>query len=154
MIFPIIALLIRILGKAFRRYSGRIQDSVGEVTQVSEEVLSGNRVVKIFGGFEYEMDRLVEVDERNRQQNLKLIRSRSMGAAVTQVIFGIGVAAVVYFAGIESVNGDLSPGSFMAFFGAMMLMLQPLAAHDQRERDLAARRCRRRQPVQDHRRTR
>lgn len=126
LIFPIITLLIRVLGKAFRRYSGRIQDSVGEVTQVSEEVLSGSRVVKIFGGFAYEMQRMVEVDERNRRQNLKLIRSRSMGAAVTQVIFGIGVAAVVYFAGIESVNGQLSPGSFMAFFGAMMAMLQPL----------------------------
>lgn len=125
-VFPIIALLIRFLGKAFRRYSGRIQDSVGEVTQVSEEVLSGNRVVKIFGGFDYEMGRLVDVDDRNRKQNLKLIRSRSLGAAVTQVVFGVGVAAVVYFAGIESVNGDLTPGSFMAFFGAMMLMLQPL----------------------------
>ncbi len=125
-IFPIIAVLIRFLGKAFRRYSGRIQDSVGEVTQVSEEVLSGNRVVKVFGGFDYEMGRLVDVDERNFRQNLKLIRSRSLGAAVTQVIFGVGVAAVVYFAGIESVNGDLSPGAFMAFFGAMMAMLQPL----------------------------
>ena len=125
-IFPIIALLIRFLGKAFRRYSGRIQDSVGEVTQVSEEVISGNRVVKVFGGFDYELERLVDVDERNFRQNLKLIRSRSLGAAVTQVIFGVGVAAVVYFAGIESVNGDLSPGAFMAFFGAMMAMLQPL----------------------------
>ena len=126
LVFPVIALLIRFLGKAFRRYSGRIQDTVGEVTQVSEEVLSGNRVVKIFAGSDYEMQRLTAVDERNRRQNLKLIRSRSFGAAVTQVIFGFGVAAVVYFAGIESVNGDLSPGSFMAFFGAMMLMLQPL----------------------------
>lgn len=126
LVFPVIAVMIRFLGKAFRRYSGRIQDSVGEVTQVSEEVLSGNRVVKIFGGYDYEVERLVEVDERNRRQNLKLIRSRSLGAAITQVIFGFGVAAVVYFAGIESLNGDLSPGSFMAFFGAMMLMLQPL----------------------------
>jgi subfamily B ATP-binding cassette protein MsbA len=125
-LLPVVAILIQILGKAFRRYSGRIQDSVGEVTQVTDEVLSGNRVVKIFGGRDYEMERLVEVDERNRKQNLKLIRSRALGVAVTQVIFGIGVSGVIYAAGLESLNGNLSPGSFMSFFGAMMLMLQPL----------------------------
>ena len=125
-LLPIIAILIRFLGKAFRRYSGRIQDSVGEVTQVTDEVLTGNRVVKIFGGYDYELKRLIDVDEWNRKQNLKLIRSRSLGVAVTQVIFGIGVAGVIYAAGVESVNGELTPGSFMSFFGAMMLMLQPL----------------------------
>ncbi|MGI9261125.1 MAG: ABC transporter transmembrane domain-containing protein, partial [Woeseiaceae bacterium] len=125
-LFPIIAALIRVLGKAFRRYSHRIQDTVGDVTQVSEEVLSGNRVVKIFGGYEYETERMMEADERNRRQNMKLVRSRSFGVAITQVVFGLGVAGVIYFAGIESVNGNLSPGSFMSFFGAMMLMLQPL----------------------------
>jgi len=125
-LLPIIAALIQVLGKAFRRYSGRIQDSVGEVTQVTEEVLTGNRVVKIFGGYDYESERLAEVDERNFRQNMKLIRSRSLGVAVTQVIFGIGVAGVIYAAGVESVNGNLSPGSFMSFFGAMMLMMQPI----------------------------
>lgn len=125
-LMPIIAALIRFLGKAFRRYSGRIQDSVGEVTQVTDEVLRGNRVVKVFGGYEFEKGRLVDVDEWNRRQNLKLIRTRSLGVAVTQIIFGVGVAGVIYAAGIESVNGDLSPGSFISFFGAMMLMLQPL----------------------------
>lgn len=125
-LLPVIALLIQVLGKAFRRYSGRIQDSVGEVTQVTDEVLTGHRVVKIFGGLDYEMERLTEVDEWNRRQNLKLIRSRSLGVAVTQFIFGIGVAGVIYAAGVESVNGDLSPGSFMSFFGALMMLLQPL----------------------------
>jgi len=125
-LLPIIATVIRFLGKAFRRYSGRIQDSVGEVTQVSDEVINGNRIVKIFGGRDYEMARLSVVDESNRRQNLKLIRSRSLGVAITQVIFGIGIGGVIYFAGIESSQGRLSPGSFMAFFGAMMLMLQPL----------------------------
>lgn len=125
-LLPVIAVLIQVLGKAFRRYSGRIQDSIGEVTHVSEEVLTGNRVVRIFGGYEYEKERLDEVDERNRKQNLKLIRSRSLGVAVTQIIFGFGVAGVIYVASIESVEGNLTPGNFIAFFGAMMLMLQPL----------------------------
>ncbi len=125
-LLPIIALLILLLGKAFRRYSGHIQDTVGEVAQVTDEVLMGNRVVKIFGGYDYEMERLIEVDDSNRKQNLKLIRSRAMGVAMTQIIFGVGVAGVVYAAGIESLNGNLSPGTFMSFFGAMMLMLQPL----------------------------
>lgn len=125
-VLPIVALMIKALGTAFRRYSSRIQDSIGEVTQVSEEVLTGNRVVKIFGGQDYEVDRMSRVDDGNRRQNLKLIRSRAFGVAVTQVVFGIGIAAVVYFAGIESINGNLSPGSFMAFFGALMLMMQPL----------------------------
>ncbi len=125
-LIPVIALLVRVMGVAFRRYSGRIQDTVGEVTQVTEEIVTGNRVVKIFGGYEYEKDRLDEVDERNKKQNLKLIRVRSMGVAVTQSIFGLGVAGVIYMAGRESVAGNLSPGQFISFFSAMMLMLQPV----------------------------
>ena len=125
-LFPVVAAIVRILGVAFRRYSDRIQDSVGEVTQVTEEIVRGNQVVKAFGGYEYEQNRLEEVDERNRKQNLKLIRVRSMGVAVTQVIFGVGVAAVIYAASRESIDGNLTPGQFISFFSAMMLMLQPV----------------------------
>lgn len=125
-LFPIIASLVRIMSIAFRRYSARIQDSVGEVTQVTEEIVTGNRVVKIFGGYDYEKDRLDDVDERNKSQNLKLIRTRALGVAVTQAIFGFGVAGVIFMAGRESVAGNLSPGQFISFFSAMMLMLQPV----------------------------
>ena len=125
-LFPVVAAIVRFLGIAFRRYSDRIQDTVGEVTQVTEEIVRGNQVVKAFGGYEYEQNRLEEVDERNRKQNLKLIRVRSMGVAVTQVIFGVGVAAVIYAASRESIDGNLTPGQFISFFSAMMLMLQPV----------------------------
>jgi subfamily B ATP-binding cassette protein MsbA len=125
-LFPVIAVLIRVLGIAFRRYSNRIQDSVGEVTQVTEEIVRGNWVVKMFGGYEYERDRLADVDEKNRKQNLKLIRVRSMGVAVTQTIFGFGVALVIFMASRESLEGNLSAGQFISFFSAMMLMLQPV----------------------------
>jgi len=125
-LFPVIALLVRVLGIAFRRYSGRIQDSVGEVTQVTDEVVRGNWVIKAFGGYDYERRRFEGVDGTNRRQNLKLIRVRSLGVAVTQVIFGVGVAAVIYWASRESAQGELSAGQFISFFSAMMLMLQPV----------------------------
>jgi subfamily B ATP-binding cassette protein MsbA len=125
-LFPIVAFLVRILGLAFRRYSGRIQDTVGEVTQVTEEIVRGNRVVKIFGGYDYEKGRLDEVDSRNKKQNLKLINVRALGVAVTQTIFGVGVAGVIYMASVESSGDNLSAGQFISFFGAMMLMLQPI----------------------------
>ncbi|MCO4812260.1 MAG: lipid A export permease/ATP-binding protein MsbA [Gammaproteobacteria bacterium] len=125
-LFPIVAVIVRLLGVAFRRYSSRIQDSVGDVTQVSDEVIRGNWVVKAFGGYKYERDRFAEADGRNFKQNMKLIRVRSLGVAVTQVVFGFGIALVIYLAGRQSIEGVLSPGQFISFFSAMMLMLQPV----------------------------
>jgi len=125
-LFPIVALLVRLLGIAFRRYSGRIQDSVGDVTQVTDEVIRGNQIVKAFGGSEYERGRMEEADGQNRRQNLKLIRVRSLGVAITQLVFGLGIAMVIYMAARESLNNALSAGEFIAFFSAMMLMLQPV----------------------------
>lgn len=125
-LIPIVGALVWLLGIAFRRYSNRIQDTVGEVTQVTDEIIRGNSVVKAFGGYEYERDRLAAVDERNRKQNLKLIRVRSMGVAVTQMVFGFGIALVIFIAGKQSLEGVLSPGQFISFFSAMTLMLQPV----------------------------
>lgn len=125
-VFPVVALIVRLLGIAFRRYSSRIQDSVGEVTQVTDEIVRGNWVVKAFGGYDYERSRIDEADGKNRKQHLKLIRVRSLGVAVTQAVFGFGIALVIYEAGRQSVAGVLSPGQFISFFAAMMLMLQPI----------------------------
>ena len=66
-LFPIVAMLVRLLGLAFRRYSGRIQDSVGEVTQVTDEVVRGNWVVKAFGGYDYERERFDEPTGATKQ---------------------------------------------------------------------------------------
>ena len=125
-LFPVVATIVAVLARVFRRYSGRIQDTIGQVSQVTEEIVRGNWVVKIFGGYRYEKDRLNAADGLNKRQNLKLIRVRSLGVAVTQVIFGIGVAMVIFFAGREAVQDRLTPGQFISFFSAMMLMLQPV----------------------------
>jgi subfamily B ATP-binding cassette protein MsbA len=125
-LIPVVALLVRLLGIAFRRYSGRIQDTIGEVTQVTDEVVRGNWVVKVFGGYDYERDRFEDADGRNFRQNMKLINVRALGTAVTQVVFGLGIALVIGMAALETVKGRLSAGAFISFFSAMMWMLQPV----------------------------
>ena len=125
-LFPIVAAMVRLLGIALRRYSGRIQDTIGEVTEVTDEVVRGNWVVKAFQGYDYERGRFTDVDGRNLTQNMKLIRVRALGTAVTQIVFGFGIAMVVFFAARESSKSALTAGEFFAFFSAMMLMLQPV----------------------------
>jgi subfamily B ATP-binding cassette protein MsbA len=125
-LFPVVAVIVRMLGVAFRRYSGRIQDSIGEVTQVTDEVVRGNQVVKAFGGYEYERERFEKADGQNFRQNMKLINVRSLGTAVTQIVFGFGIALVIAMAARESVQGRLTAGEFIAFFSAMTWMLQPV----------------------------
>lgn len=125
-LFPVVAVLVRLLGVAFRRYSGRIQDTIGEVTQVTDEVVRGSWVVKAFSGYKYERDRFDDADGRNFKQNMKLINVRSLGTAVTQIVFGLGIALVIAMAARESLNERLTPGEFIAFFSAMMWMLQPV----------------------------
>ncbi len=126
LVVPLIALLIRYLSRTFRRYSQRIQNSIGDVTQVTEEVVQGHRVVKVFNGQAYEQKRFGAANEDNRRLNMKLVAAKAGGIALTQMLFAIGVAGVVYVAGAESLRGDLTPGSFTAFMTAMVLLLDPL----------------------------
>lgn len=125
-LFPLVAFLVRLLGVAFRRYSARIQDTIGEVTQVTDEVVRGNWVVKAFSGYTYERERFDDADGRNFKQNMKMIKVRSLGTAVTQIIFAFGIALVIAMAALESVQGRLTPGQFIAFFSATTWMLQPV----------------------------
>jgi subfamily B ATP-binding cassette protein MsbA len=125
-VVPLIAVLVRILSRTFRRYSSRIQDSIGDVTQVTEEVVQGHRVVKIFGGQQYERGRFEAANESNRRLNMKMVSAKAGGVAVTQILFAVGVAGVVYVASGESARGELSPGTFVAFMTALVLLLDPL----------------------------
>ncbi|MEM8548365.1 MAG: lipid A export permease/ATP-binding protein MsbA, partial [Pseudomonadota bacterium] len=125
-VIPVIAVVVRVLARTFRRYSSRIQDSIGEVTRVTEEVVHGHRVVKIFGGQQYERKRFDEANAMNRRLNMKMIGSKAAGVAVTQMVFAFGVAGVVWMASKESARGAMTPGTFVAFISAMILLLDPL----------------------------
>ncbi len=123
---PIIALIIVMISKRFRTISRRIQSSMGTITHVLEESVNAQRVVKIFGGHDYEQSRFDENNNRNRQQNLKLIVSSSLSTSILQLIVAIALAAIVYIAIQEGLKENISVGVFTGFMAAMMMLFAPI----------------------------
>lgn len=123
---PVIAWLIRYVSARFRRYSVRIQDSMGDVTRLTEEIIGSQLVVKIFGGEEYESRRFETVNERNRYLNVKLAATNAGSMPVVQLIAGVGVAGIIYLATSDSFMGVISVGSFVSFLTATMMLMAPL----------------------------
>ncbi|MDX1444141.1 MAG: lipid A export permease/ATP-binding protein MsbA [Gammaproteobacteria bacterium] len=123
---PLLTFIVRWVSKRFRRYSTRIQNSMGDVTHVSEEIILGQRVIKIFGGEKYERERFGEVNERNRQLFMKLFITKAGSVPVVQVISSFGIAMIIYFAAKGSGGFEFTAGDFASYLGAMLFLAQPM----------------------------
>jgi ATP-binding cassette, subfamily B, bacterial MsbA len=118
---PVIALLVSAMSRAFRRYSSRIMNSMGDVTKITEQSLHGHRVVKIFEGQEHERRQFADVNTRNFRFNVRLVAVQAIGDSLTQYAVALGVAAVMYWS-----FSDLDAPSFIGFITAMGMLLAPL----------------------------
>ncbi len=123
---PMIAGLIRVLSRHFRRYSSRIQTSMGDVTQAAEQVLEAHKVVKVFNGEAQENEGFERVNEKNRRLNMKLVAAKAGSEPVIQMIAAVGLAGVVFVATGTEAGSDVTVGSFVSFLGAMLLLMSPL----------------------------
>jgi len=123
---PVLAATVVMISKRFKVISRRIQKSMGSITHVLEESVQAQRVVKIFGGQAYEMDRFNTNNKSNRQQNLKLTVTSSLSTSILQLIVGVALAGIIFMAIQEGVNSDMSAGTFIAFMTAMLMLFAPM----------------------------
>ncbi|MCL4315914.1 MAG: lipid A export permease/ATP-binding protein MsbA [Gammaproteobacteria bacterium] len=123
---PLIALLVRYVNLRFRRISTRLQHSMGDVTHVAEEAIQAQRVVKVFGGRQHEMEQFGKANESNRRLNMKLAATSAASTGVIQLISATALAAIIFIATLDSVLATISVGSFMSFVAAMVLMMGPM----------------------------
>src|SRR5205085_279805 len=112
--------------RRFRKISGRIQDSMGDVTHVGEEVISGHRIVKVFGGEQYEREHFATINEHNTRLNIRLARTRAASTPIVQFVTSWVIAAIIFFSTRPSMLAMITPGTFVAFLGAMMALNTPL----------------------------
>ena len=123
---PFIGLVVAFASKRFKKISTHIQNAMGGMTQNTQEVVDGYKVIKTFSGEEYELQRFSNAAKKNRQQNIKMVITKAFSVPLIQLIASFSFALVVYYAGLELANNTLSPGQFVTMLSMMMLMLKPL----------------------------
>jgi subfamily B ATP-binding cassette protein MsbA len=123
---PLIVGLMRITSRLFRRYSTRIQSSMGDVTRVAKEALEGHRMIKVFNAQPQQRAAFDQVNERNRASYMKLVTVKAVANPVVQLIAGLGLAAVMYVAIRDVLVQGLSVGEFTSFLTALLLITAPL----------------------------
>lgn len=123
---PIIGLVVNYASKRFRRISQRIQGSMGDITHVASESISGYRVVRTFGGEDYERERFRDVSARNLKQSLKMASTQAISVPVIQVLVAFAIAALVWTMLAPEIRGEMTTGQLVAFITAATTMAKPI----------------------------
>ena len=123
---PLIAGVVYAVGRRYRRISQRIQSSVSSITGIVDEIVSGQREVKVYGGQDYERGRFAESNESIRRLNLKVASTNALATALVQVVAATALALVIFLATRPAMLRDMSPGTFMSLITAMLVMLPSL----------------------------
>ena len=126
LVAPPIALIVSYVSKRFRRISRKIQDSMGDVTHVASEAVNGNRVMKIFGGEDYERSRFVAASEYNRKQSIKMASTSALSTPVIQFLVSLALCALIALGLQPEVRSSLTPGEFVALLTAAGLLAKPI----------------------------
>lgn len=123
---PLIGLVVGYASRRFRKISQRIQGSMGDITHVASESITGYRVVRTFGGEPYERERFRQVSDRNLRQSLKMASTQAISIPVIQVLVAIAIAALVWTMLAPEIRGEMTTGKLVAFITAATTMAKPI----------------------------
>ncbi len=123
-ITPVIAVMVTYVSKRLRRLGKNIQDSVGDMTHVASELINGHRIVRSYGGQDYERQRFHQSSWRNRSQSLKLAATMAIHNPLLQFLISLALAGLMYLALFFMKNS--STGSFVGYLTAAFMLPKPI----------------------------
>lgn len=126
LIGPLVAVIVSIVSKRFRKVSKNIQQAMGSLTSAVEQAIKGHKVVLMFGGQTLENTRFAKRNNFNRQQSMKLVVAQILSVSSIQVIASIALAVVLYISSMENMVEQLTPGVFTNVVVCMTMLLKPL----------------------------
>lgn len=125
-ILPVMVLVVTISGKRMRRLNRSLQSTVGNMTHVLEESVKGQKIVKIFGGQEYESKRFWSVSNWVRRYQMKIKAAAIINVTLVEGVGAICFAVIIYVGTSQAASGALTVGGFVSFFTAMGLLFSPI----------------------------
>jgi subfamily B ATP-binding cassette protein MsbA len=123
---PVVGLTVSAAAKRFRKYSTKMQDSMGNVTQITNETVRGHRVVRTFGAKNFVTDKFSRASERNRKQNMQMTLTQSISTPLIQLFVAIAMAVLIWLAMSPEFFADKSAGDFVAFLTMAGLLAKPI----------------------------
>lgn len=125
-IMPLIAFGIYIASKRLNQYAHKAQFSHAGLVQSISEVISAQKIIKIYGAQPVETQRFTQRAKEILQARVKLVSTGAANSAIVQWILAAAIAAVVYFAGQMAEEKAMTAGDFASFMAAMMMLLTPI----------------------------
>jgi subfamily B ATP-binding cassette protein MsbA len=125
-VLPLIAWVIRNVSRRLRGLSRSQQQMQGAMNHVVHEAIGAHREIRVFGGQEHEARRYAEVVDKLRRNAMKVVSTSAANGPLVQGIAVMALAAIIYYAAMQTRQNELTVGGFVSFFGAMALLLAPL----------------------------
>jgi subfamily B ATP-binding cassette protein MsbA len=123
---PIIAMMLKVINARLRDASRDSQRAMGDITQVIEESIAAHKVVKLFGGQQYEGDRFNEQANWVRRHTMKQTMAAAINVPAVQMIAAIALSIIVYLATVQSRSDETTVGGFLSFIAAMLMLTAPI----------------------------
>ncbi len=123
---PVMAIVISVVTRRFRRLSQKIQHAIGNVSELAADVLKGYQVVKIFEGYEQENKQFFKVIENDRRQRLKLVLMTDLSTTLIQLVFALTLSALILIAMQPHILLSMTAGEFVSFVTAAGFIARPI----------------------------
>ena len=127
-VIPPAAIGLKFLGKKLRKAIRMSLEEIGALSALVSETLKGIRIIKAYGKEQMHVSKASEVIDKVVNFSMKGVRARSASAPIMEIVTGVAIACIIYYAGNKSLDGLMTVGSFMAFTTAAGLLYDPLKA--------------------------
>jgi subfamily B ATP-binding cassette protein MsbA len=125
-VFPLTAYPIAKFGKKMRSIATRTQVTMGSLTTLLQETISGTRIVKAFGMEEYENQRFARENEHLFKLALKSVSVSAVSSPFMEFLGGLGIATIIFYGGYQVIKGISTPGTFFSFLTALFMLYDPV----------------------------